>query len=149
MYLNNASAVLMLCACAKHARVGTPPQKCTFCKLYLANISVCVLQGKNYRYGYAVSAKLPASYGYALSKFDLQVGTTKQWFEPGCIPVEPLMIPHPNSKKEDDGVVLSIVMGADGKSFLLCLDAGSFEELGRAQLPYGIPYGFHASFVPA
>lgn len=50
---------------------------------------------------------------------------------------------------EDDGVVLSIVAGADGRSFLLVLDAGSFEETARAYLPHGIPYGFHGSFVPA
>lgn len=59
------------------------------------------------------------------------------------------MVPSPDSNSEDDGVVLSIVMGADGKSFLLCLNAKTFEELGRAHLPYGIPFGFHASFVPA
>lgn len=59
------------------------------------------------------------------------------------------MVPAPNAKSADDGVVLSIVMGADGKSFLLCLDAKSFEEVGRAHSPYGIPYGFHASFIPA
>jgi carotenoid cleavage dioxygenase-like enzyme len=113
-------------------------------------VCVCVcVQGQAYRYGYSVSAKLPASYGNSLSKFDMQEGTSKQWHEAGCIPVEPLMVPAPNAKSEDDGVVLSIVMGADGKSFLLCLDAGSFEELGRAHLPYGIPYGFHASFIPA
>ena len=107
------------------------------------------MQGQQYRYGYSVSCKLPASFGNALSKFDLQEGTSKQWFEAGCIPVEPLMVPSPDAKSEDDGVVLSIVMGADGKSFLLCLDAKTFKELGRAHLPYGIPYGFHASFVPA
>lgn len=111
-------------------------------------VSVYV-QAQAYRYSYSVSAKLPASYGNALSKFDMQEGTSKQWHEAGCIPVEPLMVPAPDAKSEDDGVVLSIVMGADGKSFLLCLDAGSFQELGRAHLPYGIPYGFHASFIPA
>ena len=110
---------------------------------------MCGPQAKKYRYAYSVSAKLPASYGNALSKFDMQEGVSKQWFEAGCIPVEPLMVPAPNAKSEDDGVVLSIVMGADGKSFLLVLDAESFQELGRARLPYGIPYGFHASFIPA
>ncbi len=50
---------------------------------------------------------------------------------------------------EDDGVVLSVVTGADGKSFLLVLDASSFQELARAHLPHGIPYGFHGTFVHA
>lgn len=107
------------------------------------------LQAKPYRFAYSVSAKTPCSFGNALSKFDVQEGTSKQWFEPGCIPVEPLMVPHPDPKAEDDGVILSIVMGSNGKSFLLCLDAKTFEEVGRAHVPWGIPYGFHASFVPA
>lgn len=50
---------------------------------------------------------------------------------------------------EDDGVVLSIVAAAEGGSFLLVLDAKSFEEVARAQLPHGIPHGFHGCFVPA
>ena len=47
---------------------------------------------------------------------------------------------------QDDGVVTSLVTGADGKNFLLILDASTFEELGRAKLPYGITYGFHNQF---
>ena len=50
---------------------------------------------------------------------------------------------------QDDGVVTSLVTGADGKSFLLVLDAGSFQEIARAYLPYGIAYGFHNQFHPA
>lgn len=50
---------------------------------------------------------------------------------------------------EDDGVVMSVVTGADGRSFLLVLDARAFTEVARAQLPYGIPYGFHCAFTPS
>lgn len=57
-----------------------------------------MLQGKPCRYGYAVSAKLPTSYGNALAKFDVQSGTFKQWHEPGCIPVEPVMVPWPGAQ---------------------------------------------------
>ena len=53
--------------------------------------------------------------------------------------------------EEDDGVVLSVVTGRDGRTVLLCLDAHTFAELGRAHLPEGfnIPYGFHGTFVAA
>lgn len=56
------------------------------------------MQGKEYRYAYAVSAKLPASFGNALAKFDVKEGTVKQWHEAGCIPVEPLMVPRPGAQ---------------------------------------------------
>ena len=48
---------------------------------------------------------------------------------------------------EDAGVVLSVVLDANaGRSFLLVLDAGSFEELARAEAPHHIPFGFHGQF---
>ena len=49
---------------------------------------------------------------------------------------------------EDDGVVMSVMVGADGKSFLLVLDARTFAETARAEMPYGVPYGFHCAFMP-
>ena len=49
---------------------------------------------------------------------------------------------------EDDGVVISVMVGPDGNSFLLVLDAHTFTETARAVMPYGVPYGFHCAFVP-
>ena len=45
--------------------------------------------------------------------------------------------------------MLAIVTGADGGSFLLMLDAASFEEVARIKMPVGLPYGFHGAFIPA
>lgn len=118
----------------------------TFCELPRVNPNN---KGKPYRYGYAVSAKMPTSYGNALAKFDMEQGTSKQWHEPGCIPVEPVMVPRPGAQAEDDGVVLSFVAAAEGGSFLLVLDAERFEEVARVRMPHGIPYDFHGTFVPA
>ncbi len=47
---------------------------------------------------------------------------------------------RPGSTSEDDGVVLAVVAGAHGNSFLLVLDAASWTEVARAELPYAIPY---------
>lgn len=49
---------------------------------------------------------------------------------------------------EDDGVVLSVVAGGDGRTFLLALDAGSFQEVGRAHLPFNLTYSFHGNYMP-
>jgi carotenoid cleavage dioxygenase-like enzyme len=53
----------------------------------------------------------------------------------------------PDAREEDDGVVLSVVLDAIAqRSYLLVLDAGSFEELARAEAPQRIPFGFHGQF---
>ena len=51
-------------------------------------------------------------------------------------------------QEEDDGVVLSTVLNPHGQSFLLLLDGSSWQELARAQLPYGMAYMFHGQFIP-
>ena len=58
------------------------------------------LQFRESQFTYAVSAKLPTSYGNALSKLDAKNGSSKQWHEPGCITTEPLMIPRPGATAE-------------------------------------------------
>ena len=72
---------------------------------------------------------------------------TTKWGEPGCYPGEPVFVPSPEATGEDDGVVLSVVLNArTGRSFLVVLDAVSFEELGRAEAPHHIPFGFHGQY---
>jgi carotenoid cleavage dioxygenase-like enzyme len=44
-------------------------------------------------------------------------------------------------------VVLSVVLdGEKGNSFLLVLDAKTFTEQARAEVPQHIPFGFHGEF---
>ena len=72
------------------------------------------------------------------------------WHEPGCYPGEPVFVGRPGREREDDGVILSVVFDAtDCRSFLLVLDAHSFTERARAQVPHGVPFGFHGQFVTA
>ena len=54
---------------------------------------------------------------------------------------------EPGTEAEDAGVVLSVVLDVNaGRSFLLVLDAGSFEEIARAEAPHHIPFGFHGQY---
>lgn len=62
---------------------------------------------------------------------------------------EPQFVARPGSTSEDDGVVMSTCMGPHGNSFLIILDAASWTELARAQLPYATPVRFHGTWVPA
>ncbi|TKS81485.1 Beta,beta-carotene 9',10'-oxygenase [Collichthys lucidus] len=86
--------------------------------------------------------------GDTLIKMDLHGKHMKVWEQPGLYPSEPIFVPSPDAKEEDDGVILSVVItpNKDKSTFLLVLDAKTFEELGRAVVPVNIPYGFHGTF---
>ncbi|KAJ8401705.1 hypothetical protein AAFF_G00376760 [Aldrovandia affinis] len=86
--------------------------------------------------------------GDSLLKMDLQGKQLKVWQQPGLYPSEPVFIPSPDATEEDDGVILSVVITPtqENSSFLLVLDAKTFEELGRAEVPVNIPYGLHGVF---
>ena len=82
-----------------------------------------------------------------LVKVDVRDGTRSEWSEDGSYTGEPVFVSEPGTEAEYAGVVLSVVLDARaGRSFLLVLDAGSFEELARAEAPHHIPFGFHGQF---
>jgi hypothetical protein len=54
----------------------------------------------------------------------------------------------PGASREDDGVVVSICSKADGLAFCVFLDGQSFNEIARAEMPYGLTYGFHGNWFP-
>ncbi len=83
-----------------------------------------------------------------LIRVDVSAGEVVEWHEPGSFPGEPVFVPRPGGSEEGDGVVLSVVLEpARGVSSVLVLDAVSMTELGRAEVPQHIPFGFHGGFV--
>jgi carotenoid cleavage dioxygenase-like enzyme len=105
-----------------------------------------------YRYTYAVgiNSAVPNDHSNQLVKVDVASGDVKTWFEPGCYPNEPFMVPRPGATVEDDGVVLCVVLDAKiPSSQLLILDAHSFTEIGRARIPTVVPFGLHGQALPA
>jgi beta,beta-carotene 9',10'-dioxygenase len=119
--------------------------------LELPRINYSHVNGREYRHVYGAGMSSPDS-GWLdrLVKVDVDTGAAKVWDEPGCHPGEPVFVAGPQRRAEDDGVVLSVVLdAAAGRSFLLALDAGSFEELARAEAPQVIPFGFHGQFFRA
>uniref|UniRef100_A0A672Z2H7 Carotenoid-cleaving dioxygenase, mitochondrial n=1 Tax=Sphaeramia orbicularis TaxID=375764 RepID=A0A672Z2H7_9TELE len=89
--------------------------------------------------------------GDSLLKMDLNDKTLKVWYQKGFYPSEPVFVPSPDATEEDDGVILSVILtpSQDKATFLLILDAKTFEELGRANVPVNMPYGFHGTFNSA
>jgi carotenoid cleavage dioxygenase-like enzyme len=59
-----------------------------------------------------------------------------------------VFVPAPQPDRgEDEGVLLSVVLDSgSGSSFLLVLDSRTLTEIGRAQVPHHIPFGFHGQF---
>uniref|UniRef100_A0A667HCY6 Beta-carotene oxygenase 1 n=1 Tax=Lynx canadensis TaxID=61383 RepID=A0A667HCY6_LYNCA len=67
-----------------------------------------------------------------------------------CWPAEPLFVPMPGAKDEDDGIILSAIVSTDPQKlpFLLVLDAKSFTELARASIDAEVHLDLHGLFIP-
>jgi len=104
-------------------------------------------EGEVYRVVYGIGARHDESFSDQLVKIDVQSGEAQTWHEDGTYPGEPIYVPAPDSTAEDEGVVLSVVLDPSAEqSFLLILDADSFDEIARATVPHAIPFGFHGRF---
>lgn len=106
---------------------------------------------KSYNYFYGVSAlKNTDTELSSLIKVNLSdLTTVKYWHEEDCYSGEPAFIAKPNAQNEDDGILISIVSNlANKSSFILILDATSFNEISRIQLPHMLPFGLHGEFYP-
>jgi carotenoid cleavage dioxygenase-like enzyme len=105
--------------------------------------------GLDYATAYAAGGRRDRPEGFynQLLRFNLRGNQVRRWFEDGCYPGEPVFVPRPNGADHLEGVIVSVVLdGQNGRSFLLVLDAQSFEEVGRALAPHVIPFGFHGEF---
>jgi len=100
-----------------------------------------------YVYGVSVNRKNPFSFYNQMVRIDLKNATSKLWFEKGCFPGEPVFIGKPGKRQEDDGVIVSIVLNeTKGNSFLLVLNASTFTEIARAEIPHPVLFGYHGEF---
>jgi carotenoid cleavage dioxygenase-like enzyme len=104
-------------------------------------------QMKPYKYIYGIQAKERGDFWNALAKVDVVSGKIIFWAEPGTYAGEPVFVQAPGASDEDDGVILSVVLNTqENNSFLVILDAKTFQEIGRAVVPHHIPFGFHGNF---
>ncbi|KAM4651554.1 carotenoid-cleaving dioxygenase, mitochondrial-like [Discoglossus pictus] len=118
------------------------------CGIEFPQINYSKYNTKKYRYYYGCGFEHLV--GNSLVKVDVDTKKAKIWKEEGFFPSEPIFVPYPESSEEDDGVILSAVLTPhkEKNTFLLILDAKEFQELGRAEVPVHMPYGFHGVFAP-
>ena len=78
-------------------------------------------------------------------KVDTDTGEFQEWWEEDTHMQEPIHVQKEGI--EDSGVLLSTGLDKQAdKSFILVLDSSNMEELGRAYLPFKMPFGFHGKF---
>lgn len=125
---------------ADERRIGDVP-------IELPRINYGANNGKPYRFAYGVSTSDQASLD-RIVKIDLTTGESAIWGDGDLSVGEPVFVPSPERRAEDDGVLLSVVLdGTAGRSFLLVLDAEDLTEVARAEVSHRIPAGFHGSYT--
>lgn len=100
-----------------------------------------------HRYSYGCTDRLKSSFMDGIAKFDNVTQTSIFWEEEGHTPGEAIFIADPEGKEEDDGVLLTVVLdGYVERSYLLVLNAKDLTEVGRAEVPGPVAFGFHGTF---
>ncbi|CAB3779506.1 Apocarotenoid-15,15'-oxygenase [Paraburkholderia ultramafica] len=83
-----------------------------------------------------------------LASVDTESGRFTTWSQPGHFPGEPVFVRRPGGQREDDGILLSVVLdGTVGRSYVMALDPATLEPMAKAFLPHHMPCGFHGQFV--
>jgi all-trans-8'-apo-beta-carotenal 15,15'-oxygenase len=110
------------------------------------------LTGERNRYTYLAARPSGPGYPTAVVKLDNDTGECRSFdLGVGFGMGEPIFVPRPQRKDEDDGWLLALVYdGAEHRSRLYILDARDVqgEPLAVAHLPHHVPYGFHGTFTP-
>lgn len=107
------------------------------------------LNGKPYQFVYAnYISHYRSAYYDSVIKVDVNTGAHVHWTMEGAYPGEPIFVPNPEGKAEDDGVVMTNVLDSKKKeTFLLILDAKTMKEVARAgPTPHVIPHGYHGRY---
>lgn len=106
---------------------------------------------KPYRYMYSLPQNGKSTFVDTIVKTDTVTREILQWNNAaGHTPSEAIFVARPGGEDEDDGVLLSVVLdGQSEKSYLLCLDVKTMEELGRADMDFAVGFGLHGVHSPS
>ena len=129
-----------------------------FCKLQRLNPEISIelpvinyakYNGQKYQYMYGVNL-YKAPYSIVKVNADKPTDYLEKKYSTDKIkmlPNEPIFVPSPDPKSEDDGVLLVMVL-SEQNDFLSILDAKDLSEIARAELPEGAKaaFTFHGIF---
>jgi beta,beta-carotene 9',10'-dioxygenase len=126
-------------------RVSRRTLAATALELPRINYESCA--GKPYRYAWGTGIQTKGDFLDSIVKIDIETGDVMRWYEKGVYPGEPVFVPDPAARTEDDGVLLSLILDiAKDWSSLLVLDAATLAEKARAQAPHAIPFHIHGNY---
>ena len=101
----------------------------------------------SYRYVWGTDTG-PSGWTEKIIKIDTITGAYTVWHRPGTYPGEAVFVARPEAEREDDGVLLSVVLdSATERSRLLILNACDLTELAEATIPHHVPFNFHGHFA--
>jgi len=99
-------------------------------------------------YGCGVNSLHQHEFYNQMVKIDVSTGHCVSWYNEGHYPGEPVFVPSPDSKAEDDGLLLSVVLDTHSNtSYLLILNASTLGQVAKATLPHSILFGYHGTFI--
>jgi len=104
---------------------------------------------RQHRYVYSLSFSGRSMPADGIVKTDTETREARFWnISPGHTPGEAIFVPRPDGTDEDDGILLSVVLDGSSKtSYLICLDAKTMSEVGRAEIGFAVAFGFHGVHV--
>jgi len=117
----------------------------------MPTINYSMFNTRKYRYVYGCCVFETGKYRNSLIKLDNVTGHMTIWKETETMyPGEITFLPKPGAIDEDDGILLTVVVDvSDAPDFLLILDAKTFKEIARAEVPSStpLPPTVHGCFV--
>jgi carotenoid cleavage dioxygenase-like enzyme len=100
------------------------------------------------RYVWGASAHADGAFFDRTIKLDHGSGRIIESGRDDAVAREPLFMPAPAARAEDDGVLLVHTLAdGDAGSRLRVLDAATLEERAAVELPVVVPFGFHGAWV--
>ncbi|KAK7953817.1 beta-beta-carotene 9'-10'-dioxygenase [Apiospora saccharicola] len=109
---------------------------------------------RKHRYTYCLAHRGLSTMFDGIIKVDCETKEVLIWSGPrGHTPSEAIFVPRPSEEDrkpadEDDGVLLSVVLdGVNKTSYLLCFDAKTMTELGRAECEFAVAFTLHGQHV--
>ena len=116
---------------APRPAAGSAARRSATRRLELPRIDYRRRNGRPYRTTYGIAADAQPLFAGGILKVDVTTGEAERWSEPNTYAGEPVYVPRPGAEREDDGVLLSVVLEPDrGASSLLVLDAADLVGAG-------------------